>query len=193
MDKKPKVSIIIPIHDMEGGAEFLWRSVNALMEQTFQDFEIVITKQGKMAENTNAGMNKARGELIKVLYLDDRLASPTALEEMVEAFTDEVLWMIVGVNTNPNPRWTDDIETGNNKLGSPSALMVRRANAILFDEEMSWLLDCDYYKRMCKMYEEPKILAGEYVVIGEGPHQMTHILTAEDKQAEVNYMQTKYE
>lgn len=185
------MSIVIPIHDMQGGADFLWRSINALTEQTYQDFEIIITKQGRMATNTNAGIKRAKGELVKILYLDDCLAHENALQDIVDAFTDDVQWLITGTNNNPNPYWTDDIETGNNKLGSPSALTMRNPQ-LLFDESMDWLLDCDYYKRMYKEYGEPTILSGVHVLIGEGDHQMTHLLTNEQKESELTYLKNKY-
>lgn len=188
---RPKLSIVIPIHDMDGGAKFLWRSINMLAEQTFQDFEIIITKQGKMAENTNAGIKKARGELLKILYLDDTLAHHNALKEIVEAFKGQ--WLITGCDTNEYPYYTDDIETGNNKLGSPSCLTIKNDNPLLFDENMSWLLDCDYYKRMYELYGEPVILDGVHVNMGVGVHQMTHILTPEDKMREGDYMNKKYD
>ena len=190
MLNRPKISIVIPIHDMQGGANFLWESINALMEQSFQDFEIVIVKEGKMAENTNAGIKRARGELIKILYLDDRLAHKDALKDIVENFKG--YWLITGVNDNISPYYTHDIETGNNKLGSPSALTILNDNPLLFDENMSWLLDCDYYKRMYAKYGEPVILNGVNVIIEKGSHQMTNILTGEDKKLEEEYINKKY-
>lgn len=191
----PKLSIVIPIHDMQGGADFLWKSINALTEQTFQDFEIVITKQGTMAENTNAGIKRARGELIKILYLDDCLAYPNALQDIVDAFTPDTEWLITGVDNNVMPEWTDDIEKGNNKLGSPSALTIRNhgLDTPLFDEQMTWLLDCDYYKRLYIMHGEPKILYGPCVLMGIGEHQVSHLLSDEDKLKEHNYMKQKYD
>lgn len=188
---RPKLSIVLPIHDMQGGADFLWRSVNALAEQTFQDYELIITKDGRMAENTNSGIKKARGEIIKILYLDDYLASKFALSEIVSVFEEGAEWVMCGTDDNPYPKWTDDIETGNNKLGSPSALAFRNDRPLLFDEKMSWLLDCDYYKRMWRTYGEPAIINQPLVSIGKGPHQMTHILTDKEKQAEYKYLQSK--
>ena len=190
MDKNIKLSIVIPIHDMKGGADFLWASISALMDQSFQDFEIVITKAGKMAENTNAGIKRARGELIKVLYLDDRLAHKDALKDIVEAMEGKE-WLITGCNTNLYPHYTDNIETGNNKLGSPSCLTMRNNKPLLFDEKMSWLLDCDLYKRMYEKYGAPVILEGEHVVMGIGNHQMTNILTDEEKKEEYIYLKIK--
>lgn len=193
MDKRPAFSIVIPIHEMKGGADFLWRSINALAEQTFQDFELIITKEGKMAENTNVGIQRARGKLIKILYLDDYLSSPFALEDIYLNFKEEDHWLITGTDDNPHPYWTDDIETGNNRLGSPSALTIRNKKPLLFDENMSWLLDCDYYKRMHKKFGTPKILDTISVCMGLGEHQMTHKLSNEEKQQEFRYITKKYE
>lgn len=188
MDKilAPKLSVVIPIHDMKGGADFLWKSINMLCEQTFQDFEIIITKKGGMAENTNEGIKRARGEIIKILYLDDVLATKDALERIVERFTGG--WMIHGVDNNPYPYWTDDIKTGNNKLGSPSALVFENKDPLLFDESMTWLLDCELYTRLFERYGEPDIIDGVFVNIGVGDHQMTNIISDDIKVAELNYL-----
>lgn len=192
-ESKPKLSIIIPIHDMKNGKEFLWKSINILTEQTFKDFELIITKAGRMAENTNEGIKRARGEIIKILYLDDVLANKDSLQTIVEAFNEGVEWLVTGADNNQTPYYTHDIKTGNNRLGSPSCLAFRNhfKDNLLFDENMSWLLDCDLYKRMYTKYGEPKILTGTHVIIGVGDHQMTHILTDEDKQKEHDYILTK--
>jgi hypothetical protein len=122
------------------------------------------------------------------------LAHPNVLQEIVDAFDQhpDKHWLITGVNNNQYPYWTHDIETGNNKLGSPSALTVRKDSALLFDETMSWLLDCDYYKRMYNKFGLPIVLDGVHVQIGEGDHQMTHLLTNEQKQGEQEYLNKKY-
>ncbi len=190
--KPPKLSIVLPIHNMRGGAEFLWRNINSLMDQTFQDFEIVITREGTMPENTNAGIKRAKGELIKILYLDDYLAHPNALQDMVDAIGDRE-WLICGVDNNPNPYVTEDIEVGNNKLGSPTALMIRNDKPLLFDEKMTWLLDCDYYRRMMDIHGPPVILPGVHEILGIGDHQVSAILTDDEKKAEEDYMRMKYD
>lgn len=194
--KTPEVSICVPIHDMENGEFFLWRLVNSLTAQTFLDWELVITKDGKMAENTNSAIKKARGKWVKILYLDDYFSHPFALSAMVyEAESGGRDWGVCGASNNQNPKWTDDIETGNNKLGSPSALIFRNLfdNNLLFDERMSWLLDCDYYKRLNDRFGSPFILSGNHVTLGIGQHQMTNILTAQQKLSEHILIKQKYE
>lgn len=171
---------------------FLNRALESVRCQTFQDYEIVVTEDGKMAENTNSAIKKATGTLVKILYMDDFLAHPNALKEIVDNFEFEDEWLITGADTNPHPYWTDDIETGNNRLGSPSALTMRKRTAMLFDERMSWLLDCDLYRRMYDEYGPPKILDTIGVTIGVGDHQMTYILTDAEKLKEHKLMRKKY-
>ena len=187
-----KISICVPIHDMDNAAFFLRRLMQSLEIQTFTDYEIVITKEGRMAENTNAAIEKSRGELVKILYMDDFLFHKDALKEMVENF-GQSSWMMAGADNNPSPVWTDDILTGNNKLGSPSALMMRKDRALYFDENLSWLLDVDLYSRLYKEHGPPRILEGRHIGIGVHPGQMTNILTDEEKLGEHHYLMQKHE
>lgn len=175
------------------------------MSQTFKDFEIVITQEGKMAENTNAAMKKARGTLIKILYMDDYLAYPEALQVIVDNFKEVDQWLATGClhqssdgdyyedpHSPHYPEYTQDIHTGNNRIGSPSVVTFRNEGHLLFDENMSWLLDADLYKRYYEKYGKPKILNDLNVVIGIGSHQSTHILSTKEKTSEHEYLNIKY-
>lgn len=186
------ISIAIPTHEMANKDFFLERCLESIRSQSYQDYEIVITDDGLMAENTNSAIRKSSGRLIKILFMDDFLAHPNALKDIVDnfEFTDE--WMITGADTNPHPYWTDNILEGNNKLGSPSVLTMRGQSAIYFDERMSWLLDCDLYHRLYEEYGEPKILDSINVNLGIGDHQMTNILTDEQKLSEFKLIKEKY-
>lgn len=190
----PKITIAIPFHWMENWSFFMMRCLESIKEQTFKDYEIILMKHSTMPVTSNRVIESAKGEIIKVLYMDDMLDSNDYLEKLYEAFSDKsVEWVITSASTNKEPMWTDDIHTGNNKLGSPSVLAFR--NGLfneLFDEKLSWLLDCDLYKRMKGRFGKPKILTDISVFIGEHTGQMTHILTNEYKQKEANYLQEKY-
>lgn len=188
----PKISICIPTHNMKNKDFFLERALKSIRSQSFQDFEIIITDKGSMPVNTNSALKEATGEFVKILYMDDFLAHENALRDIVNNFESGDFWLITATDTNPNPTWTDDIETGNNKLGSPSALTMRRKSMLYFDERMSWLLDCDLYKRMEAKYGKPKILHKIGVCIGIHDGQMTNILTDEEKLVEHKIMNEKY-
>jgi hypothetical protein len=193
---KPFVSIAIPYYaGMKNAEFFLDRCLASIRSQTFQDYEIVVTDKGKMAENTNNAIKASTGELIKVLYMDDYFADNNALKRIVDAFkaNPHAFWLITGTNNNPRPYWTDDIETGNNKLGSPSALTIRNDYPLLFDENLGWLLDCDYYKRMNREFGEPIILEDVNVIIGVGEHQATNTMGDAIKKQEELYMRKKYD
>ena len=193
----PKVSIAIPIHPMENWQFFLTRCLESIYSQTFIDYEIVITNAGKMAENTNRAIGASNGELIKILYMDDYFARPNALREIVDNFGESDNWLVAGclhqeqggVPKNPHyPSYNENISQGNNTIGSPSILTIRNKGHLLFDENLSWLLDCELYSRYYKKYGEPKILNDLNVILGIGTHQMTNILSNEDKQKEFNYL-----
>lgn len=190
---------------MKNGAFFLWRLMQSIMEQSFTDYEIVITQEGSMPVNTNAGIKKARGELIKILYLDDYLANPDALQNVVDNFKETDMWLATGClhqDASPNtleephsphvPHYAADIYMGNNTIGSPSVITIRNHGKLLFDEHLSFLLDCDLYYRYYHTYGPPRLLDDLGVVIGLHDGQTSNTMSQKQKQAEFNYIKQKY-
>lgn len=221
----PKISIVIPACEMGGkGAEFLSRSLLAIDAQSFKEFEVVITDDSrdtaiqdiaddfwdfevkyyvnstplKMAGNSNEAIKKCSGEIIKVLYLDDFLAHPNSLNDIVSNWRGG--WMVTGCihddgqrRFNPHyPIYTDEVGKGINTIGSPSVLAFENNHPLLFDESMTWLLDCDLYRRLYDRYGPPTILNDLNVVMGIGDHQMTNILSDDLKLKEQEYIHKKY-
>lgn len=193
----PKISVCVPTHDMKNGDFFLNRLMESLDKQTFRDFEVVITKKGKMAENTNAAIKKAKGEIIKILYMDDYLAHENSLKEIVDNFKGG--WLVTGCEHDAgsgerfNPHYPVFAPNNyDNYVGSPSVLAFENNKPLLFDEEMTWLLDHDLYKRLYARYGLPTFLNSLNVVIGIGEHQMTNILTEELKDKERKIINNKY-
>lgn len=185
------ISIAIPYYSkMKDADAFMDRLLSSTKEQTYKDYEIVITEEGNASENTNTAISKCKGDVIKVMYMDDYFTSSTALQEIVDNFTDE--WMMVGCNNNKTPVYTGDIHLGNNKLGSPSCLVIRKGCMVQFDHDLKWLLDCDFYKKMYKQYGLPQILPGNFVTIGEGDHQATNLLTNDEKWGEIMILRQRY-
>lgn len=190
---------------MKHGDFFLWRLVQSIMSQTFKDYEVVITQEGSMPVNTNAGIKKAKGEIIKIMYLDDYFAHPNALQAIVNAFTEEDTWLVTGClhqDSSPEtleephsphyPTYSPDIYTGNNTIGSPSILAIRNNSPLLFDENLSYLLDCDLYYRYYQKHGPPKILNDLNMVIGLHPDQTSNRMSQKEKLLEYDYVIQKF-
>lgn len=194
----PKISVCVPAHHgMESYDFFMSRLIASLDKQTFRDFELIVTHDGKMAANSNSAIKKAKGEIIKILYMDDYLYSDAALHDIADNFTGG--WMATGcihdngALSNPHyPTWNDEIRYGKNTIGSPSVIAFENNDPLLFDERLSWLLDCDLYQRLHERYGAPKLLP--YMDIGIGVHegQTTNLMSEEEKLNEFVYLQTKY-
>jgi glycosyltransferase involved in cell wall biosynthesis len=82
-----------------------------------------------MAQNTNEAIRRSKGRLIKILYMDDFLFHENSLERIVAGFRGE--WLVSGCNhtlTGVNfinehiPSYSNDIQLGNNTIGSPSVV-----------------------------------------------------------------------
>lgn len=196
-----KISIVIPFHWMEDWEFYMARCLRSIEKQSFNSYEVILTKSGLMAENTNRAILSAKGELIKILFMDDYFADSMALQVIVENFKEEDMWLATGclhkqkeeIPHSPHlPEYTEDIHMGNNRIGSPSVITLRNKGLLLFDEKLSWLLDCDLYKRYYETYGPPKLVNDLNVIIGIGEHQTSQTMPSKDKLEEFNYMQQKY-
>ena len=195
-----KISVVIPIHWMKNWPYFLTRCLKSIEQQTFTDYEIIITKSGAMAENTNSAIKRATGDIIKILYMDDYLAHSDSLKNLAENF--EGGWLATGcvhdygdgVLKDPHIPKIDGImgKSVSNTIGSPSVIAFENKDPLLFDENMGWVLDIDYYRRLCKRYGGLTIIESLDIAIGCGDHQVTHIMSKEDKKLEEKYFINKW-
>lgn len=193
------ISIAIPYHDSPKTAFYLSRLLKSLDEQTYTDYEVVLTKEGPFARNHNAAIVKAKGEYIQMMQMDDYFSGPDALRSIVQGLTNAP-WQITACSHDINgvvawphePQWTEDIFTGNNRLGSVSTLSFRRENALLMEEPLTWLVDCDLYYRLYLRHGLPCLNSDRNVVVTERPDRLTHTLSKELKDNEVEYLKKKY-
>lgn len=193
------ISIAIPVYNMKNKDFFLERCLQSIRKQTYQDYEIVITEAGAMAKNYNQAIKESNGEIIKILSMDDYLTNEHSLQEIVDNFKGG--WLVTGclhdmgaIIGNPHyPSYNPDVYKGNNTIGGPSVLTIENKDPLLMDENLSWLIDCDYYRRLYERYGEPAILNSLNVTIGVGDHQATNILSNEVKDNEYHYMIKKHE
>jgi hypothetical protein len=213
------------------GVEYLNFSLNKLLDQTFTDFDVVISdhslnndieklcetwknkldikyfynesKRGISSANINNAIKNATGEAVKILFQDDFLFDSQSLEiQYLHFFSNHNSWLITacahtsdGENIVDSfyPKYHDNIHFGNNTISSPSVIMMNRELALEFDENLFWLMDVDYYKRMFDRYGLPSIC--NYITVINRNHQdqvSNTLATEEVKIKEYNYIKEKY-
>jgi glycosyltransferase involved in cell wall biosynthesis len=160
-------------------------------------------KLGNSAANLNNAIRHAAGRLVKILFQDDFLFSETALAETVEAFDlSRDRWLVSACEHSHDgktfyrpfqPEYNDQIHLGNNTISSPSVVTISNDRPLLFDENLVWLMDCDYYRRCHDAFGDPKILNRITVVNRTGGHQVTQTLaTRKVRRRELEYVKRKY-
>ena len=226
------ISVCIPTYEMNGkGAEYLEYSFNIFYQQTFTDFEIIISdhsktdlikelcdrwaavldirylrneyKRGSSSANINNAIRHANGELIKILFQDDFLYDENSLQNQIESFKSGGKYWLAGTCCDYNgrelyninyPYYHDEIHYGRNTVSSPSAIMFKNENILEFDENLIWLMDVEYYKRLYDNYGLPVICKELCIVNRVHKDQVSHtLLTKEVQQNELKYIINKYE
>ena len=117
------ISLAMPTYETFGqGCELLEFQFSKFLQQTYKDFEIVISdhskddairnlcesytdklpikyfhnpdKRGGLSHNTNNAIKHCQGSLIKILFQDDFLWSETSLETIVNSFDEDTHWIV---------------------------------------------------------------------------------------------------
>ncbi|EKD66918.1 MAG: glycosyl transferase family protein [uncultured bacterium] len=161
------ISIIIPVYNHE---EALHRSLVSLENQTFQDIEVIVVDDGsrkkleigdwkfsfKLVHQENSGAPAARNkgfELSKgeyVIFWDaDLIAEPEMLEKMVATLERNKNASFVysnfvfGRKKMKGLQWSNVTIKQCNYVHSTS--LIRRTDAILWDESLKKFQDWDYF------------------------------------------------
>lgn len=183
------ISIVIPFYKMKNHEFYLNRCLDSIRSQTYQDYEIIIADYGKASHNVNMGVKDAKGEYIKILCMDDYFTHKDSLKEIAKNIKT---WLINGVSNHKEPYYTGDVHKGNNRLGGLSSIACKKDLFMGMDEEMVWLFDCDWHKKMYLKYGNPQILNGDYVTIEEGDTQATNNISDEIKRKEFIIINKRY-
>lgn len=211
------------------GAAYLKQSLELISLQKLSGFEVVVADQSDDREildlcsrewpmqilrvpagdvarqasaNTNAAINAASGDVVKVLFQDDFLNGDEALSKIVQSFDDPaVQWCLTGSEHSRDgislirpfvPRYHNRIQFGKNTVSSPSVLAFRRQNAPRFDENLIWLMDVDFYKQCELIWGPPYILPEPLAVNRLHEGQVSASVDRGLKRRELNYILGKY-
>lgn len=184
-----KISICCPVYTMgdNRSEKFLVEYFSNLYFQTFKDFEIVISDQSTLdnlksivdtfsnvlniqyvkntnekknaANNVNHAVRHAKGDIVKLLYMDDFFVDPFALQKISDAFDNNIesKWFISGFThcnearseyfNTKTPWYGNTYVNGDNTTGNPSNYAVRRDCALEMDDSLLWIVDGEYFYR----------------------------------------------
>lgn len=133
--------------------------------------------RGNPASNFNYAMAKSTGEYIKFLCQDDFLFDSHSLMKTIDAFekNPKAIWLASAYYHAVDKRSSRrdlHIPTLNDKLyiintiGSPSCITVKnlRYELPLFDNNISYCFDCDWYYRLRASFGDPILLNDPTVV-----------------------------
>lgn len=116
-------------------------------------------------ENWNESIKKASGEFIKIMHHDDWFTYDYSLAEFVNLleqnpnidfafsgsfvlFEDGKNWVhSISNNQFKNLSTNPLIIFSGNLIGAPSAVIYRKKNPFLFDRNLKWLVDIEFYLR----------------------------------------------
>jgi glycosyltransferase involved in cell wall biosynthesis len=140
--------------------------------------------RGKAACNINQAMKYAEGDIIKILYEDDFFVTQHALQIIDDAFVAGAKWTINGFthtqdkkeffNTKPS-YYQDSVLLGRNSIGNPSNISVLNSEKIYMDENILYVVDCEYYYRLKQNLGLPVQLQNVLVCARHHPASVAHL------------------
>lgn len=158
---------------------------------------------GRSAHNLNTCLDFATGKIIKVMFMDDYFLDINALKKISDKFkTDNCKWVMNAFTHTEDdknyfniliPQLNNRLLEGVNTMGNPSNLSFLRSHKQYFDEDILYLVDCEFYYRMNLLYGPPAII--DDVLVAIRYHQSSAILNPEfisKKDVEINYCANKY-
>lgn len=160
--------------------------------------------RGLISPNINNALRNATGKYIKILYQDDIFYNEHSLNDIAEYLNihPETNWLVTGcigtydmvnVAVTVNPQYHQNIHLGSNSIGCPSVLTLKNSDEkIYLDENLRFLDDVEYYKRLYDKYGSPNILPTICSTIRMGGVSATSLLNDEIRKKEIDLMLKKY-
>lgn len=189
----PKVSICIPTYNQ---TEYLQKTLDSIFRQEYLDYEVIISDDSSdnlvfdlinnyrdlgyfiqyfrnniplgSPSNWNNAIEKANGELIKIIHHDDWFTNTKSLGSFVSFFekNKNLKFVFTGSkisDSNWNLRYhqMSDLQFEYlkkdkssifraNLIGAPSAVMYKKDLNLRFDINLKWIVDIEFYYQILK-------------------------------------------
>lgn len=205
------------------GVEFLAELVNSIDEQTYVNHEVIISDDSNNDDiqvfcagldgnvkyyknpgpkgacpNLNNAILHAKGAIIKPMFQDDQFLSKDCLVKIQRMAAPWCVLTSAHIGSDRGdhiPYENDDVyelARGRNTFGSPSAVAWKRNN-LIFDTNLKWLFDCDFYAAMVQENGQPYFVDAK-VLIREWDGMATRtIADGATRVSELSYIESKYQ
>jgi glycosyltransferase involved in cell wall biosynthesis len=157
---------------------------------------------GNGVANLNNALKVAEGEIIKIMFQDDLMFDRSCLSKFNKAFENEkTKWVVCGCNHTKDglnfersmvPCWNDKLLEGINTISSPSVLAFRNEDIKLFDENLTMLMDVEYYYRLGERYGLPTVIE-DCLVTNRCHDNQISSRYAGNLEEEIKYCRKKYD
>ncbi len=155
---------------------------------------VYVRNTGKkgVSGNSNFGAMQVTGEYIHFLHYDDFIINRFAYEEALRKLSSgDKSWLLFGSESN-GIATIPDLDNlnlfGINSVGGPSAVFIKSNAFDYFDEELSMLMDIEFYKRTLSKYGPPVVLRNVYLKFGFGDWQIKNNIGLRAIQNELEYL-----
>jgi hypothetical protein len=158
--------------------------------------------RGSSSANLNNGIYHSRGEYIKPIFQDDCFHTTEDLSIILKNLKhDWIAHPYIHYNEDSEryfnsriPSYNPEILKGVNTIGPPTCIAFKKDHN-LFDENLIWFMDCEFYHRLYIKYGEPYIIqSGPISVNTVWGGQVTNTMINDNIiSSETEYLNKKYD
>ena len=195
-------SALVTTYECNGnGVEFTRQCIDSITSQTYRPIQCIVSDHSKNDEienliqsfdtrgveliylryrenygnpchNWNNALKHATGKYLHYVAMDDRLAHPNAVADVIKHMDDTgAQWTATACEYDPIsrghyiPRWTGNI-LNENTIGGPTAIVIRdTVKHIQLDPRFIWVLDMDWYYRISLAVGPPSFFTNTFTYI----------------------------
>ena len=135
--------------------------------------------RGNGPANTNCAIGYCTGDRIKIMFQDDLFTDKESLSKIAAV---DAPWVVTGFTHTQDgktferdmvPRWSEHLLEGQNFMGGPSVVTMKRECMQFFDPNCRLLMDTEFYHRMRYYNGMPTIVPDIMVANREGAHRVS--------------------
>lgn len=192
------ISICIPAYEQGEGHATLEKLLQSIQMQSFKEYEICVSdnsgtfqdlcikygarwqhndKTFGVSANTNAAIEMATHDCIKVMYQDDWFITDCLHEFITDTWkvSASTHYFESGKKINQYPDFIRTMTTQSNGIGMPSVISFNKCKA-RFNEDLKMVLDIDFYFQLFNIYGQPEIIKGHNIAQRIWNKQQSYIL-----------------